>query len=174
MSGWALILVLLVLGGVLSTLGDRLGSRVGKARLERQNGGNPGAPDFGSSRCQRSSRRIRSLRERAAAPPQPTPAAGTKPLTVYTDIYNKVKKEELDLATLEKMLNVLGRIETGELDQHSGAHEVGKLLKKMYIDAALVDFQLCREAEWLVGWPGSTFARAFFGSCIFSTFFRAD
>ena len=26
MSGWALILVLLVLGGVLSTLGDRLGS----------------------------------------------------------------------------------------------------------------------------------------------------
>ena len=58
--------------------------------------------------------------------------------TNYTDIYNKVKKEELDLATLEKMLNVLGRIETGELDQHSGAHEVGKLLKKMYIDAALV------------------------------------
>lgn len=29
-----------------------------------------------------------------------------------------------------------------------------------YIDAALVDFQLCREAQWLVGWPGSTFARA--------------
>ena len=33
MSGWALIIALLVLGGVLSTLGDRLGSRVGKARL---------------------------------------------------------------------------------------------------------------------------------------------
>jgi uncharacterized protein (DUF3084 family) len=32
-SGWLLILVLLVLGGVLSTLGDRLGSMVGKARL---------------------------------------------------------------------------------------------------------------------------------------------
>jgi len=32
-SGWLLILTLLVLGGVLSTLGDRLGSRVGKARL---------------------------------------------------------------------------------------------------------------------------------------------
>jgi uncharacterized protein (DUF3084 family) len=32
-TGWLLILVLLVLGGVLSTLGDRLGSRVGKARL---------------------------------------------------------------------------------------------------------------------------------------------
>ena len=33
MSGWLLIVALLVLGGVLSTLGDRLGSRVGKARL---------------------------------------------------------------------------------------------------------------------------------------------
>ena len=33
MSGWVLIIALLVLGGVLSTLGDRLGSRVGKARL---------------------------------------------------------------------------------------------------------------------------------------------
>lgn len=33
MTGWFLLLALLVLGGVLSTLGDRLGSRVGKARL---------------------------------------------------------------------------------------------------------------------------------------------
>ena len=33
MSGWILILALLILGGVLSTLGDRLGSKVGKARL---------------------------------------------------------------------------------------------------------------------------------------------
>jgi len=33
LTGWLLILTLLVLGGVLSTLGDRLGTRVGKARL---------------------------------------------------------------------------------------------------------------------------------------------
>ena len=33
MSAWLLILALLALGGVLATLGDRLGSRVGKARL---------------------------------------------------------------------------------------------------------------------------------------------
>ncbi|MFM7465085.1 MAG: DUF3084 domain-containing protein [Cyanobium sp.] len=33
MSGWLLILALLLLGGILSTLGDRLGSKVGKARL---------------------------------------------------------------------------------------------------------------------------------------------
>jgi uncharacterized protein (DUF3084 family) len=35
--GWLLILALLVLGGILSTLGDRLGSRVGKARLSLLN-----------------------------------------------------------------------------------------------------------------------------------------
>ena len=33
MTGWLLIISLLILGGILSTLGDRLGSRVGKARL---------------------------------------------------------------------------------------------------------------------------------------------
>ncbi len=33
MTGWLLIFSLLILGGVLSTLGDRLGSRLGKARL---------------------------------------------------------------------------------------------------------------------------------------------
>ena len=33
MSAWLLILTLLILGGVLSTLGDRLGTQVGKARL---------------------------------------------------------------------------------------------------------------------------------------------
>ncbi len=33
MTGWLLIVFLLVLGGILSTLGDLLGSRIGKARL---------------------------------------------------------------------------------------------------------------------------------------------
>ena len=33
MTGWLLIISLLLLGGILSTLGDRLGTRVGKARL---------------------------------------------------------------------------------------------------------------------------------------------
>jgi uncharacterized protein (DUF3084 family) len=33
LTGWLLILILLVLGGVLAPLGDRLGTRVGKARL---------------------------------------------------------------------------------------------------------------------------------------------
>jgi len=58
--------------------------------------------------------------------------------THYTDIFNKVKKEELDLKTLWQLLDVLSNIEAGNLDQHAGAFEVGKLLKKMYVDAALV------------------------------------
>lgn len=29
-----------------------------------------------------------------------------------------------------------------------------------YTEAAIVDLVLCREAEWLVGWPGSSFSRA--------------
>jgi hypothetical protein len=58
--------------------------------------------------------------------------------THYTDIFNKVKKDELDLGTLWKLLDVLSNIESGALDQHAGAFEVGRLLKKMYVDAALV------------------------------------
>ena len=55
----------------------------------------------------------------------------------YTDIYNKVKKEEISLKILWELLDVLRRIETSDLDQHSGAYEVGNLLKKLYIDSAL-------------------------------------
>jgi len=55
----------------------------------------------------------------------------------YTDIYNKVKKEEIDLEILWKFLDILKSIEDGNIDQHEGAFEVGNLLKKMYIDSAL-------------------------------------
>ena len=56
----------------------------------------------------------------------------------YTDIYNRVKKEEINLSTLWNLLDVLEKIETGKLDQHSGAYEVGNLLKKIYIDGAVM------------------------------------
>jgi hypothetical protein len=56
----------------------------------------------------------------------------------YTDIFNKVKKDEMNLQTLSQLLDVLKKIEDGELDQHAGAFEVGKLLKSMYIDSALL------------------------------------
>jgi hypothetical protein len=56
----------------------------------------------------------------------------------YTDIFNKVKKNEINLATLWELLNVLKKIEDSELDQHEGSYEVGKLLKQIYIDGSLM------------------------------------
>lgn len=57
--------------------------------------------------------------------------------TYYTDIYNKVRKDEIDLKILYQFLDVLGKIEEGELDQHDASFEVGTLLKKIYVDSAL-------------------------------------
>ena len=56
----------------------------------------------------------------------------------YMDIFNKVKKDEMNLHILSQLLDVLKQIEDGILDQHTGAFEVGKLLKAMYIDSALL------------------------------------
>ena len=55
----------------------------------------------------------------------------------YTDIFNKVKKDEIDIQILNKFLDVLRKIEEGELDQHEGSFLVGTLLKELYIDSAL-------------------------------------
>jgi len=57
--------------------------------------------------------------------------------TYYTDIYNKIRKKEIDLGILNKFLNVLQRIEDGEIDQHDGSFLVGQLLKELYVDSAL-------------------------------------
>ena len=57
--------------------------------------------------------------------------------TYYTDIFNKIKKDEIDLKILNRFLNVLRLIEDGELEQEEGSVMVGTLLKEMYIDAAL-------------------------------------
>tara|TARA_Y100000816_G_C25936381_1_gene488363 strand:+ start:356 stop:826 length:471 start_codon:yes stop_codon:yes gene_type:complete len=55
----------------------------------------------------------------------------------YTDIFNKVKKDIIDRKMLNLFVDKLIMIEKGECDQHEAAVEVGKLLKKMYIDSAL-------------------------------------
>ena len=55
----------------------------------------------------------------------------------YTDIYNKIRKDEIDLSILNKFLNILQEIENGTIDQHEGAFMVGTLLKELYIDSAL-------------------------------------
>ena len=55
----------------------------------------------------------------------------------YTDIYNKILQDELNYELMEQFLNVLERIENGELDQHEGSFIVGTILKELYIDSAL-------------------------------------
>ena len=55
----------------------------------------------------------------------------------YTDIFNRVLKDELDLSILGSVIDILGKIEDGEVDQMKGSIEVGELLKKMYIDSAI-------------------------------------
>jgi len=57
--------------------------------------------------------------------------------TYYTDIYNKVRKDEIDIGILNKFLDVLRKIEDGELDQHEGSFLVGSILKELYVDSAL-------------------------------------
>lgn len=56
----------------------------------------------------------------------------------YTDIFNKVKKNEINLDTLWNLLNILKKIEDGNIDQHTGSYEVGKLLKNIYIDSSIM------------------------------------
>jgi len=67
--------------------------------------------------------------------------------TYYTDIFNKIKKNEIDLTILNKFLNVLQMIENGDVDQHEGSFMVGTLLKEIYIDSALKKAEKLNENE---------------------------
>ena len=57
--------------------------------------------------------------------------------TYYTDIYNKIRKDEINLDILFRSFDVLKNIEDGKIDQHEGAFEFGNLLKQIYVDSAL-------------------------------------
>ena len=57
--------------------------------------------------------------------------------TNYTNLFNRLLKDELNLKILAMLLMILKRIEDGELDQHEGSYEVGKVLKELYVDSAL-------------------------------------
>jgi len=55
----------------------------------------------------------------------------------YTDIFNKMVTNELDLTIMTKLLTVLKLIEDNKVDQHEGSVMVGKILKELYIDSAV-------------------------------------
>jgi hypothetical protein len=55
----------------------------------------------------------------------------------YTDIFNKILKDEIDLLIMTKMLTILKLIEDSKVDQHEGSAMFGKVLKELYIDSAI-------------------------------------
>ena len=57
--------------------------------------------------------------------------------TYYTDIYNRIRKSEIDIKLFYQFLEILSKIEDGKIDQHEGSFEVGTILKKIYVDSAL-------------------------------------
>ena len=67
--------------------------------------------------------------------------------TYYTDIYNRVKKDEIDISILNKFFDILRQIEDGELDQHEGSFLIGTILKELYIDSAIKKAEKMDERE---------------------------
>ena len=55
----------------------------------------------------------------------------------YTNIYNKLKNDVIDVKMLLKFVDVLESIETSKYDQHEASAQIGQLLKEIYIDSAL-------------------------------------
>ena len=83
-------------------------------------------------------RALQQIKVRFAGNPQAIHENGVQECqflhTYYTDIYNKVKNDEIDLHLLNRFLNVLRDIEDGKVDQHEGSFIVGTILKEIYID----------------------------------------
>ena len=52
----------------------------------------------------------------------------------YTQIYNMLLKNDLDIDVFNKLLDNLEKIENGELSQHDASIRVGQVLKSLYID----------------------------------------
>lgn len=57
--------------------------------------------------------------------------------THYTEIFNKLLKDELDLTIMARFIVILKMIEDNKVDQHEGSAMVGKILKELYLDSAI-------------------------------------
>ena len=55
----------------------------------------------------------------------------------YTNIFNRLVKNEINVQILYKFVDKLKEIEDGITDQHEASVEIGKILKELYIDSAL-------------------------------------
>ena len=55
----------------------------------------------------------------------------------YTDIFNKVLKDELNMEMMVRFIFILKQIEDGILDQYDASVKVGTILRELYVDSAM-------------------------------------
>jgi hypothetical protein len=55
----------------------------------------------------------------------------------YTDIFNRLVKDEIDMTIMTQLLTILKMIEDEKIDQNEGSILIGKILKNLYLDSAL-------------------------------------
>jgi hypothetical protein len=57
--------------------------------------------------------------------------------THYTNLFNRLLRDKLNVDILYTFLEVLKEIEDGKIDQHDASYKIGMLLKEMYVDPKL-------------------------------------
>ena len=55
----------------------------------------------------------------------------------YTDIFNKVMKDEINMELMVQFISILKQIEEGQVDQYDASVKVGTILRDMYVDSAM-------------------------------------
>lgn len=55
----------------------------------------------------------------------------------YSDIFDKIFKNSIDISILYHFIDMLRKIELSELNQHEASYQIGSILKEMYIDTKL-------------------------------------
>ena len=69
----------------------------------------------------------------------------------YTNIFNRLLKDEIDIRILLTFVKTLKQVEDGEVDQNEASVVVGKILKELYIDSALKREKKYEEIEESTG-----------------------
>jgi hypothetical protein len=67
--------------------------------------------------------------------------------TNYTEIFNKIVNDELNIKILYEFITILNEIETGKINQHEGSYLVGKKLKELYVDGVVNKDNKCKEQD---------------------------
>ena len=65
----------------------------------------------------------------------------------YTQIFNKLINDEINIKILYEFVAILKNIEEGKLNQHEGSYMVGKKLKELYVDCVVEKDKKMREKD---------------------------